>query len=318
MYPWKSSNPSAASLYTSGRTKPAGVLQVTTRLLIALGLLGLGVSPVAAENDELVWLTDLDEAMHEAEKADAYIVVDLYADWCGWCKKLEREVFPAAEFREFAKNKILLHVDVEDGADGSALQARHRAFNLPTTLILDATLARVGQVSGFAPAGALVERFEAEIAAWQRLISRFPQILNQGSAPLQRSLAQELHERGDGGRAAQLYARLVQAAGTVGPEAPWLYYRMADAHRLARDFEAAAETASTARRLAHQGLAGAFPSLPEKIDLLAYQIAQDAGDCQQAKSTLQQYLDSHPGSKNHRLLVRRLEALERGDDAICT
>lgn len=285
-------------------------------LLLALVLVA-GPTAASEPKTEQIWLTDLDSAVKKAEETGEYIVVDLYAEWCGWCKKLEREVFPAPEFRSFAANKVLLRVDVEDGADGTALQARHGAFNLPTTLILDSSLARVGMVAGFLPAEALVPRFEAEIAAWQRLVSRFPQILNQGSVSLQRSLANEFHERGDGGRAAELYGRLVAAVGSLSPETPWLYYKKADAHRLARDFEAAAEATAKARQLASQGLAGAPDALAEKLDLLAYQIAEDAGDCQKAKSTLQQFLDSHPASKSRRVLARKLKALETGDDTIC-
>lgn len=285
--------------------------------ILVVGLLVLAGSSSAEEGAGQVWLSDLDAAVEQAQETGAYIVVDLYADWCGWCKKLEREVFPAPAFRTFADDKVLLRVDVEDGAEGSALQARYGAYNLPTTLILDADMVRVGRVAGFAPADALVAQFEAEIAAWQRLVSRFPQILSQGSSSLQRSLADEMHERGDGGRAAQLYARLITATGSLSPETPWLFFKKADAHRLAGDFGQAAEATAKARQMADQGLAGAADSLAEKLDLLAYQIAQDAGDCQKAKSTLQQYLETHPQSNKRRTLARRLQALERGDDAIC-
>lgn len=292
--------------------------------ILVVGLLVLAAPSLAEEGSGQevgpgqVWLSDLDAAVEQAQESGAYIVVDLYAEWCGWCKKLEREVFPASAFRDFADDKVLLRVDVEDGAEGSALQARYGAYNLPTTLILDADMVRVGQVAGFAPADALVGQFEAEIAAWQRIVSRFPQILSQGSASLQRSLADELHERGDGGRAAQLYARLIAIAGSLNPETPWLYFKMADAQRLAGDFDRAAEATSKARQMADQGLAGAADSLAEKLDLLAYQIAQDAGDCQKAKATLQEYLDTHPQSTKRRVLARQLKALERGDDTICT
>lgn len=310
---------------TMNRTFRPAIARPGAKAFLAVGLLAVGLLTLAApswaagakEGDaEPAWLTDLDAAVETAQETGAYIVVDLYAEWCGWCKKLEREVFPAPAFRQFADDKVLLRVDVEDGADGSALQARYGAYNLPTTLILDGDLVRVGKVSGFAPADALVAQFEAEIAGWQRLVSRFPQILSQGTQSLQRSLADEMHERGDGGRAAQLYARLIDATGSLSPETPWLYFKKADAHRLAGDFEAAAKATSTARQMADQGLAGAADSLAEKLDLLAYQIAQDAGDCQRAKSTLQEYLDMYPQSNKRRVLARQLKALERGA-AIC-
>lgn len=289
---------------------------LTTILLLAVGTLQAGAAEAEPTTQtELTWLTDLDQAVAQARQQHTYLVVDLYAEWCGWCKKLEREVFPTPEFRAFAADKVLVRVDVEDGGAGTQLQAQHDANNLPTTLILDADLIQVGKVSGFASAAALVPRFEAEIAAWERLTQRFPQILDQGSDSLRRSLAQSLHERADGHRAALLYAKIIETAGAQAPDMPWLYYRMADAHRLAREFEPAERATAKARQLAEGQLAA--DTLGEKLDLLAYQIAQDAGDCQGAKTTLQRFLDSHPRSRAHRQLEGRLRALEQGDHTIC-
>lgn len=266
-------------------------------------------APVAAP--EQVWHSDLDAALAKAGVDDALIVVDLYADWCGWCKKLEREVFPTPEFRQFADDKVLLRVDVEDGGEGAALQARYEAFSLPTTLLLDADLIQVGKVSGFAPAAPLVASFEAEIAAWERIADRYPQILANGSEELRRSLARELHQRGDGERAAALYAKVLAASSHLEPDAPWLYYLQADAHRLARDYEAARAATQRARELVFDR------DLAEKLDLLAYRIAQDEGDCQGAKSTLRAFLDRNPESKMRRQIARKLQALEQGHDGLC-
>ncbi|MEO1369235.1 MAG: thioredoxin family protein, partial [Acidobacteriota bacterium] len=39
------------------------------------------------------WHQDVYVALEEARDKDAMILVDLYADWCGWCRTLEEKVF---------------------------------------------------------------------------------------------------------------------------------------------------------------------------------------------------------------------------------
>ena len=35
------------------------------------------------------------------------MIIDLYTDWCGWCKRLVKEVFDQKEFKDWAKDKII-------------------------------------------------------------------------------------------------------------------------------------------------------------------------------------------------------------------
>lgn len=59
------------------------------------------------------WLTDFEEAKKLSEKTGRTILADFSgSDWCGWCIKLDKEVFATDEFKEYAKdNLVLLLVD---------------------------------------------------------------------------------------------------------------------------------------------------------------------------------------------------------------
>mgnify|MGYP005839900551 CR=1 FL=1 len=46
----------------------------------------------ATANDEITWLS-WDEAIQQADKKPKKIFVDLYTDWCGWCKKMDATTF---------------------------------------------------------------------------------------------------------------------------------------------------------------------------------------------------------------------------------
>ncbi len=289
--------------HTVLRNSVYGILAVLTLLAV--------VPPAAAA--PAGWLTRIDEAFAQAaaprDAGPRYILVDLYADWCGWCKVLEREVFADPEFVAWSRDFVLLWVDVEDGGEGSELQARFGAGGLPTTLILDSRQVKVGEVTGFHPTGRYIAALEAEIAAFRDLDRLYDRVRESGDPELQERLAADLHGRGDGARAAALYEALLARPATPDPAtAAWLHYQAADAYRLGGDFSGAERHLERSRRWIRElgsprsggprsgVLRSGVPALAEQLDLLSYRIAEDRGDCRAVVASLEHFLAEHPGS----------------------
>src|SRR4051794_8557007 len=59
------------------------------------------------------WLDDLEKAKAQAKAENKKILLDFTgSDWCGWCKKLDAEVFSQQAFKDYAaKNLVLVEVD---------------------------------------------------------------------------------------------------------------------------------------------------------------------------------------------------------------
>ena len=79
------------------------------RLLIVPALaLAMAASTLASE-----WMTDYSKALALSKKTGKPILADFTgSDWCGWCIKLQKEVFTTKEFGAWAKkNVILLELD---------------------------------------------------------------------------------------------------------------------------------------------------------------------------------------------------------------
>ena len=136
----------------------------------------LAFAPGAAVAESGSWLTSVDEAFAAARDGDRYVLVDLYAEWCGWCKVLEREVFTSPEFRDFTRDMVLLRVDVDDGGEGSRLQARYKANSLPTTLILDANMVKIGEVKGYAPTPQFIAAVRSEVKEFEAMLEFFDRV----------------------------------------------------------------------------------------------------------------------------------------------
>ncbi len=54
------------------------------------------------------WETDFDHALSSAEKTKKYMLVYFSgSDWCGWCKKLDKEVFSNSKFKTYARRNLI-------------------------------------------------------------------------------------------------------------------------------------------------------------------------------------------------------------------
>ncbi len=83
------------------------------KALFVAAILMLGISGLAkaqeAGKDGLTWYTSLAEA-NTVAKAQHKPLFTFFtgSDWCGWCKKLQRDVFAKPEFVAWAKKNVIL------------------------------------------------------------------------------------------------------------------------------------------------------------------------------------------------------------------
>ena len=129
--------------------------------ILLIFLLGLFYPLRAQQNQEINWLTweELDRALEENPKP---VFIFFHAEWCAYCKKIEREIFTKEKVIEKLNKKYYaVEMDVEtedtihfDGQKFSNIQAntkrngvhqlplllasrKNAPFSLPVTLIFD-------------------------------------------------------------------------------------------------------------------------------------------------------------------------------------
>ncbi|MBV9463270.1 MAG: thioredoxin family protein [Verrucomicrobiae bacterium] len=105
-------------------------------------------------NRGFAWLEDYDQAMRYAREDRKLVLMDFTgSDWCGWCMKLESEVFSQPEFKEYAeKNLILLRLDFPHHTPQSPsvksqnekLAQQYGIDGFPTIIVLNASGSKVG------------------------------------------------------------------------------------------------------------------------------------------------------------------------------
>lgn len=112
------------------------------------------------------WLHSLHDAQELAQAGDKKILVNLYASWCGWCRRLDQQVFASQEFDQLRSDFVMLKLDVEEHDDGPKVQRRYGTRGVPVTLLLTSDLDRVTAISGFLPKDKFLQRVEQAVTAY--------------------------------------------------------------------------------------------------------------------------------------------------------
>jgi thioredoxin-related protein len=128
--------------------------------------------------EQLTWIHNFDQAKQAAKKTSKCIFVDVFADWCTWCKVLDQEVYPSPDFINFMKNYIPTKIDAEDKGDGERFAARFEVETLPTLIVTDSDGKLILRISGFRKTDQLIK----EIDTVQRLRARETTNPNDASA----------------------------------------------------------------------------------------------------------------------------------------
>ncbi|MCK0190774.1 DUF255 domain-containing protein [Arenibacter sp. F20364] len=133
-------------------------------------LLVVGILPIGSMAQDVKWLS-WDEAakLVETEKNPKKIFIDVYTDWCGWCKKMDKDTFQNAEVAEYmSKNYYMVKLDgegkepivfrgktfkfVPSGRNGYhefAAALMQGKMSYPTTIFLDEQMNMLSPVPGY-------------------------------------------------------------------------------------------------------------------------------------------------------------------------
>lgn len=81
-------------------------MQKVNRLMILLPLFMILSISFKKEESGVKWLT-IEEAGKALAKEKKPVLVDLYTDWCGWCKVMDRETYTNKEVIDYVNQKFI-------------------------------------------------------------------------------------------------------------------------------------------------------------------------------------------------------------------
>ncbi len=138
--------------------------------LSVLLFFGLMLSINAFAQKEIKWMT-FEEATVATQNNPKMILVDVYTDWCGWCKKMDKETFTNPDVIAYVNENfypVKLHAEKEDrkftfkGKEYSeaSMAKTMRVTSYPNFVIMDATMENITQLPGYRQPAPFVEGLE--------------------------------------------------------------------------------------------------------------------------------------------------------------
>ena len=267
------------------------------RRLILAAALALVLAPQTFAG---AWLKSMSAAQKAAKEKNQLILVDMFAQWCGWCHRFEREVFPSEVFQNASNDLVLLRLDTEDKGEGSALARKFAVTSLPTFLLLAPDGSLAGMIRGYAPAPQFVSMLKEtrdKYAVFQKRVSNEAAIAKDYSGRLE--LAKEFLSRSAYDKSEARLRKLMTEKGVPAAIRDEAYYQLAISYAMQQKFT---EGIKTVRELTTLSKAG---DAVEKASLLAGQIYLQQGNLQGAVTEFRNFKKQYPKSP----LVNNIDAV---------
>jgi thioredoxin-related protein len=109
------------------------------------------------------WVNDYKRAQQEAKASDKFILLDFTgSDWCPWCKKFDKEILSQSQFKDYAReNLVLMEVDFpraklqspELKKQNQELARQYQVEGFPTVVVLSGDGQKLWQYDGYFPDG---------------------------------------------------------------------------------------------------------------------------------------------------------------------
>jgi thioredoxin-related protein len=130
-----------------------GVKNLRLILFLVAAVLSVRTLPAQAKPG---WLTSYEEAEKEVKAGNKLLLVDFTgSDWCGWCMKIDKEIFSKPAFKEYAaKNLVLLEIDFPRRREvpealkiqNTRLAEKYEIQGFPTIIVLNGAGKKVGEL----------------------------------------------------------------------------------------------------------------------------------------------------------------------------
>ena len=104
---------------------------------------------VEPRNSGITWEQSLSSALKSASDGNKLVVVDVYAPWCGFCRKMDTTIYSNPKVAALSSSVVFLKLNADDRGEGSKFSHENHVSGLPTTIILDHKGAVVNQVGGY-------------------------------------------------------------------------------------------------------------------------------------------------------------------------
>jgi TolA-binding protein len=146
-----------------------GILIVCMALLAIFPLSGFSAEPAGESAVKIAWTHTLSAGLAQASLENKLIIVDLVADWCGWCRQMETQTWANPKIIQLTQQYVFLRLNGEKEKDGIELVEKFQVDGYPTVMLLNADGTEFERFEGFMSADQFLTRLNTSLANPQTL-----------------------------------------------------------------------------------------------------------------------------------------------------
>jgi len=215
-----------------------------------------------------------DELLAEADRTDRIVFLDFWANWCGWCKRLDQDVFTNHTVVGEMKSVLCYAID-KDSPKGGELAKRYGVSGLPTLIFLSEDGEVLDVISSYLSADKFlartrrVKRGEGTLPALRKAVTEDPDDLFKRF-----ELAIKLREAraGDAARELTRVRQQIQRGEGFDKESVDDHWRLAQAFERIGDRTSATRHVNRIKQLDRAGVS--FPMRSRKLRTVQRQVEQ--------------------------------------------
>jgi thioredoxin-related protein len=267
------------------------------RRIVLSAVLALALAPQMFAG---TWLKTVAAAQKVAKEKNQLILVDMFAEWCGWCHRFEKEVFPSAQFQGATKDIVLLRLNTEDGKEGSQMARKYGVNSLPTFLLLTPDLTAAGMIRGYLPPDQFVGVLKETRNRHTMFLNRVKNEGKLGKDYFARlELAKEFNSRSAFTDGEPRLRKLIMEKGVPVAVRDQAYYELAVAYTRQAKY---VEATKTIRELTSKSKLG---EAVERARVLQAEIYMNQGNLAGARDEFRSFKEAFPNSP----LVRNVDMI---------
>ena len=268
------------------------------RLAFLLLLFALPVFAGTSTPAKVPWFRSIDQAFAESRKTGKPVFVDAFADWCGWCHQLDKDVYSDPRFVKYIDRYVPLKVDVEDNGEGTHFAGKYGITNLPTLLVLNPAGELTNRIGGFMNTAPLVQ----DLDDIQKLVERVQK--NPGDITAAYELADEYMTREMNSQAEKLFSRVLASTSASVSQKESSQFSIALAQYYLQNYDGALASLEKYEATYKNGQSD------EDALLLLSEIHLERNATDKARYYLEEFLKKYPNSGNVNRAHQVLSTLE--------